>query len=358
MVLDKAVEILSRTVYQGNLRDAIPYLHKLARYRPEANEYARVREKAHKALVDIAELQPCKPYVVQYTLLERIAVWLEQDFGGNLSLSLAILRTMLSVQFMSAGSDPTQPFNIYFQRGALHPDEPLRQIRERALDLLYQTYRRASSLSERLTIVQALDGAVPHIAPSFQVSAGMQAWLQPDCLNTARFFSEVVVPEAELPVVDAVAKWLWRARHFGGYQADELERLRQQIQDHSSYQLYRILVGWHRSDEEDDPSNWRAAEQRRGQAVEHYLEGLRPATMECAIRDLDTIAEQARSAGESGTNWFNVLLRKLGEGYPDLARQLIDRTVAADLTLKHHLSFAIAGLRRSAPDMAWAYGLY
>lgn len=112
---------------------------------------------------------------------------------------------------------------------------------------------------------------------------------------------------------------------------------------------------WHRSDEEDDPSNWRTAEQRRGQAVERYLEELRPATMECAIRDLGRIAEQARNAGESGTNWFNILLRKLGEGYPDLARQLIERTVTEDLALKHHLGFVIDGLRRGAPDMAWAY---
>jgi hypothetical protein len=80
MVLDKAVNVLSRTIYQGSLRDAIPYLHKLARYHPEANEYARVREKAHKALVDMAELQPGKPHVVQRTMLERIADWLEQDF--------------------------------------------------------------------------------------------------------------------------------------------------------------------------------------------------------------------------------------------------------------------------------------
>ena len=316
MVLDKAVDVLSRTIYRGSIRDAIPYFHKLARYRPEANEYAGLREKAHKALVDMAELQPGKPHVVQLTMLERIAVWLEQDFGGNLSLSLAILRSMLSIQFMKTGADPTQPFNIYFQRGVLRPDEPLRRIREHALDLLYQTYRRASSLSERLKIVQALDGAVPHIAPSFRVSAEMQAWLQPDCLKAARFFSEMVVPEAELPVVDAVANWIWRARRFGGYQADELDRLWQQIQDHSLYHLYRILVGWYRPDDEDDQSNRRAAEQRREQGVERYLEGLSPATMEEAIRDLDTIVEQTRNAGESGTNWFNILLRKLGGRIP------------------------------------------
>jgi hypothetical protein len=113
MVLDKAVDVLNHTIYQGSLRDAVTYLHKLARYRPEANEYARVREKAHKALVDIAELQPGKPYVLQHTLLEKIAVWLEQDFGGNLSLGLAMLRSMLRMQFMGTGADPTQPFNVY-----------------------------------------------------------------------------------------------------------------------------------------------------------------------------------------------------------------------------------------------------
>src|SRR6266511_2343595 len=102
MVLDKAVDILSRTIYQGSLRDAITYLHRLTRYRPEANEYARVREKAHNALVDIAALQPGKQYAMQLTLLERISVWLEQDFGGNLGLSLALLRSMLSIQFMNA----------------------------------------------------------------------------------------------------------------------------------------------------------------------------------------------------------------------------------------------------------------
>ena len=76
--------------------------------------------------------------------------------------------------------------------------------------------------------------------------------------------------------------------------------------------------------------------------------------MECAIRDLDMIAEQARRADE-GDNRFNVLLRKVGGGYPDLARQLIERAVAEALTLKHHLGFVIAGLRRGAPDVAWAY---
>jgi hypothetical protein len=354
-VLDKAVDVLSHTIYSGSLRDAVIYLHKLATYHSEANEYVRVREKARKALVEIAAFKPHKPYGIQVTLLEVIEVWLARDFEGNIGLSLALIQPMLSMQFFNTEANPTTPFSISFQRGVLRPNEFLRQIRDRALDILYKAYHRASNLSERLKIVQALDEAVPHIAPSFQVSAEDRAWLEPDCMRTARFLFEVVIPEAELPVVDAVAKWLWQAQRFGGYQGDELERLQQQLREHRLYQLYRVLIGWHRSAEDDDPTNWRAVEQRRQQAVDRYLEGLSPATMERASRDLEIIAEQVRSVGETGTNWFIVLLRKLGEGYPDLARQLIERAVAEDLTLKHHLGFVIAGLRHGASDMAWAY---
>jgi hypothetical protein len=77
------------------------------------------------------------------------------------------------------------------------------------------------------------------------------------------------------------------------YQDDELERL-QQLREHRLYQLYGILIVWHRSAEDDNPTNWRAVGQRRQQAVERYLEGLSPATMERAIRDLKIIAEQVR----------------------------------------------------------------
>jgi hypothetical protein len=187
----------------------------------------------------------------------------------------------------------TIPFSISFQRGVLRPNEFFRRIRDCALDILCGAYRRPSNLSERFKIVGALDGSVPHIAPSFQVSVETPAWLEPDRIRTTRFLYEVTIPGAELPVVDAVAKWLWQARRFSTYQDDELERL-QQLREHRIYQPYGILIVWHRSAEDDNPTNWRAVGQRRQQAVERYLEGLSPATMERAIRDLKIIAEQVR----------------------------------------------------------------
>ena len=354
MVLDKAVDIVSRTIYRGALRNAATYLYKMARYQPEAAEYRRVREKARKALVEIAEFKPRKPYAVQLTLLATIPDWLAQDFAGNLDLVLALVQPMLSMQLDSAETNLTEPFKVILRRGVLNPVEPLRRIREQALEILYEAYQQTSTVSERLKIVQALDGAVPHFIPNVPVPDETRAWLQPDCLSTARFFSEVVVPTVELPVLDAVSKWLWRARRWGRYEAEELECLRAQLQAHGLYQLYRVLVGW-RWEEEDEELDWQKSERRRQEAIDRYLDSLSGETFDQAVDDLGTVAAQAHEASETGTSWLNQLLTKLGERYPDLACQLIEHSLAEDLALKHHFSYMIAGLRRSAPDVAMAY---
>jgi hypothetical protein len=137
MVLDHAVQLLGHSIDHGNLRDVVSYLYKLARYRPEAQEYIRIRNKAHETLVKIAEFKPHKAYEVQLTLLEMIRMWLEQDFGGNSDLCLALIQPMLRMEFRSAEADPTKPFAIAFQRWMFRPNEQLSRIREQALDILY-----------------------------------------------------------------------------------------------------------------------------------------------------------------------------------------------------------------------------
>jgi len=354
MVLEKAVDILKRCKY-GALGDAITYLHKLARYRPGDGRYDRVREEARKALVEIAEFRPRQPYAVQLTLLEAIPCWLAQDFAGNLDLALALIEPMLSMELHSAEADPTEPFKVVWRRGLLAPVEALRRVREQVLNILYNAYRQATSPLDRLKIVQTLDGTVPHFPPDVQVPDETREWLRPNCVNTARFFADTVVEKAELPVLDAVSRWLWRAKRFGGYEDEALECLKEQLKSHRLYQLYRVLIGGDRWSELDEELDWHEAERRRQEAIERYLDELDQNTLGQAIRDLETIAYQIRSVGETGTIWFNRLLQRLGERYPNLARQLVEHTVANGLTLKHHLGLVIAGLRRSAQESAERY---
>ena len=355
MVLGQAVEILKRTQYSA-LRDTITYLHKLARYRPHDSSYAHVREEARKVLTEIAEFKPRKPYAVQLTLLEAIPRWLAEDFTGNLDLALRLVEAMLSMELHSAETDPTEPFKVIVHRSVLAPTESLRIIRQKALNILYDAYHQATSPAERLRIVQALNGAIPNFYPIDHVPDEIREWLRPDLVNTARFLSDVV-GTADLPVLDAISEWLWRARRWAAFEDEALERLSEQLNSHQLYQLYRVLVGWHRWDAEkpDKELDWQEAERRRQEAIECYLDQLEPDTFDQAMRDLETIAHQARTVGETGTIWLNRLLQRLGEQHPELAQQLIDRAVAEELTLKHHLGLVIAGLRKSAPTIAEQY---
>ncbi|HUW09733.1 MAG TPA: hypothetical protein VM537_08385 [Anaerolineae bacterium] len=355
MVLSKAVEILSRITHRGHVRDAIRYLFIIAQYRPETQEYARVREGARNALVEIATFELRKPYEVQLSLLDMIRTRLAEDFASTLDLALALLQPMLSMEYVRSEADPTQPFAVVIQEGILSPAEPLRRIRAQVLEVLYAAYQKTSTLTERLKLIKAMDQAVPRFRPDAQVSNEIWAWLEPDCVNTACFFSDMVVPEAELPVMDAVAEWLWRARRFGDYQADQLEHLGQQLTEHRLFQLYRLLVGWHRWDQEDEHPNLRRSEERRRQGVDQYVQALSPDTLEETVRDLEMIAAQASAVGETGMNWLNTLLRDLGRTRPDLGAQLVEQAVAEDLVLKQHLGFAIAGLRAGAPETALGY---
>ena len=277
MVLDEAVEVLSRslerTVYQWEdlpnavayFRDAVDYLHKLAIYRPEEEGYTRVRKRAGKALGEIAQFKQYKYFAVQMTLLQMIEVWLKVDFTVNLDLSLALIRPMLCMEFDSTIRDATKPFQIVIQKERLVPNEFLREIRQQALKLLYQAYSQASILSERLKIVKALDGAVllPRFISASEVPAQTWDWLRPNCQDTARFLLEVAILQGELPILDAVAEWLWNAQRFSPYQLDEIEQLKQQLQNSDLYQLYRVLVSNRlRGDSEVEQFDWEVIERR------------------------------------------------------------------------------------------------
>jgi hypothetical protein len=354
-VLSKAVEVLEYTIYRRGLQDSIKYLYELALYQPENNKYSQVREKAKKALVEIADFKPRKPYAVQLLLLDRITDWLEQEFLTNLSLCLALIQPMLNVEFDGAETHPTQPRTIVWHRGSLEIVESLRQIRERALEILYAAYRKVQDLQTRQRIVEVISGATYHTNPRDRISSQTQEQLQSDCAKIAHFFSETVIPSVEFHILDRVMEWLWQAKNFHVYQAQELDYLQQQLRNHRGYQLYRLLVGSYRWDDEDERLDWRTAEQQKEQKISEYVEAFSSSRLEQAIQELEAITKQARSAGKNDTFGLNNLLRIFGQTHLNLAQQFIAQTIAKNLDLKQHLGFVLAGIRLSDREIARGY---
>lgn len=354
-VLSEAVDLLERTIYQGGIKDAIVYLHKLAMYQANLKDYERVREKARKALIGIAEFKPRKPYTVQFLILNRISDWLEQDFLSNLSLSLALIQPILNIDLHSAETHPIQPRTIVVHQGSLEIGESLRQIRDRALEILYAAYRKVQDLPTRRRIVEVISGATYHTNPRDRISSQTQEQLQSDCAKIAHFFSETVIPSAEFPILDRVVEWLWQAKNFHQYQAQELDYLQEQLRNHRGYQLYRLLVGSYRWDDEDERLDWRTAEQQKQQKINEYVEALSSSTLEQAIQELEAITKQARSVGKNDTFGLNNLLRIFGQTHLNLAQQFIAQTIAKNLNLKQHLGFVLAGIRLSDREIARGY---
>jgi hypothetical protein len=369
-VLAEAVDVLASTIYRGRLKDAITYLYRLAMYRSDSQEYKRVREKATKALMEIAEFKLHKPYSIQLLMLESISSWLQQDFAANLRLSLALIQLMLKIDFSGVEMHPTELHMMVIHQESLEIVEPLRQIRDRALETLYMAYKQSQELPTRLQIVQMLCGATYHSNPLDRISDQTKEQLESDCAQIARFFSETVVPVGEFPILDRISEWLRQAKDFNHYQVSELDQLQQQLREHKGYQLYRLLVGGYRWDEEDEFSSnstssleeiiqtenrWEAVEQRKKQKIQEYIEAISSATLEQVIQELEAIAQQARQVGKNDTFGLNDLLRHFGQIRSDLAQRLIEHVLVQDLELKQHLGFVLAGIRFSNQEVARAY---
>lgn len=352
-LLEHAVELLRKACYRGDLVSCISFLRTLALYRPEEQTYAQVREKARAVLVSLARFQPGAPYAVQRTVLDAVTHWLEQDMLPYFDLSITLLQTMLGVVLEESRVSPLQPRTITITHGIIAPNEILRSIRSRVEDVLFTIYPRTTTLAQRLAIAKALDGTLPPVLPSGRVPEEMRDWLRVDAERTAHFFKDVVLPQEEFPVLDAVFEWLWRARRFSGYREGVFDQLRQMLADHRLYQLYRVLAG-RRWLNEADEVDWRAGQTFRQQAVERYLETLTPTTIDQAIRDLALVAEQAQAAENTDTSWLDSLLEGIGKRSPALARQMIERTLADRLALLSSLDALLRGLRVSDPAAALA----
>lgn len=154
-----------------------------------------------------------------------------------------------------------------------------------------------------------------------------------------------------------MSQWLWRARRFGGYEAEELEHLGAQLRSHDLFQLYQLLIGSHRWEEDEvhERRSLREKEQRRQEGLKNYLERLSGESFEQVVQDLSVVVSQAKGAGETSYYGLNELLRGCGQQHPELAQQLIERILAENLPLKPHLGYVVAGLRDSRSDLTDIY---
>jgi hypothetical protein len=353
-VLGRVVALLSYAIVYGDPVVCIAYLQRLAGYHLEDAHYTDARNMAANVLVGLAQFKLGRPYAIHLELVRVVKQWLVDDFEVWFDLCLKIVRPMLELRFEQSWPSLVA-MAVIIEHGLIKPGESLARIREEVLKVLFSAYLQAKTLRQRISIVDGLEGALPQLRPGESLADDDLSWLRPNGVETAQFLLTEVVPTAELPVLEAVYDWLWRARRFSGYRLGEWERLRQALAAHRLYQLYRVLVGKMWLNEADDTLDYKAGEQYRYSVIDEVLGGLTAENIDQTITDLTKVAEQALAAGQMNTYWLETLLKGIGERVPELACRLIDRSTQEHLALINYLGNAIAGLRKAEPDLALKY---
>ena len=354
MVLAKVVEVLEHTIYRGGLEDAIDYLHKLATYHPDNQVYKRVRDSAKSTLVKIAAFNQNKPFYVQFLLLEKTPVWLEQDFTLNLSLCLSLIHVMLQISFHWTKTDPTQPFTLVFEQGNLFVNTDLAKIRDHALDVLYTAYRQATETSMRLSIVQEMHNATPYIDPRYQIDPSTTNCIKNNSIKTAKFFLQIA-NEAEFPILDKIIDWLNHLKRFYEFTDKVFSDLRTFLKQHKGLQLYRMLVDGWKWDQENEDLDWKESEKLRINEIHEYVSTITLCKVDKAVQELETIAIQSHQAKKNDVRSLCTLLQILGQRKPDLAQKFIEIIIARDLHLKEYLGFLLAGISLEQKELVKEY---
>lgn len=356
MVLEKVVTLLDRVKY-GALRDAVKYLHKIALYRVNELAFASLREKAATALIHLSGYELHKPFSVQLHMINEIRHWLDTDFEHHFDLALKLLSPMLAFSFHSSYLSPEQPNTVVWGTHTLHPSDPLRMIRAKVLDLLFEIYRRALSILMRQRVIAVLEDVIPRFTPDMQIPASSQEWLFVDYERVVLFFQEITTGNnVEMPILDKIWEWIWRVRRFGGFNSEIQEALQSKLRSDVRYQLYRATIGWHHFDDEEGESlDWQEVEKKRTDIAIGFVDQLSEENCADALGSLEEISSQAAAVQEVSMPGIALILQKIGERKPGLAKRIISDTVEQNLTLKRHLSFLAAGIRVAAPDMARQY---
>lgn len=276
MVLCEAIEILE-DISLVNSQDSLDYLHKMAIYQMYSDEYAIVRGKARETLLRIAEFKLRKPYQVQITLLQSIDKWLTEDFENNIFLCIPLITETLKMGFHGSRISPVKDHQLIIEQGTLQINNYLRQIRDKALKILFSSYEKANNLSSRLKIINGLNNRLPSHVDLKEMNEETLEYLHLNFHQVTEFYLEKVTDNTESPILEEIRKWVQYLKQvlnfkkfdpnnieefISDYQSEEIKHdnyypktldiLQEKLKKHKKYQLYCLLAGNYFWDEEDN----------------------------------------------------------------------------------------------------------
>ncbi len=224
-------------------------LHGLMRFSRHAS--GNVREKVDGELKALARYdmrvfygdkeQPGIGAAPQLAVLQSLEALSNQDLRKNFRSATTLVTGVLSPTVQGT----TWKYNsVTISQGATPANAAVAEVRSRAINLLKRLYRASSTISEKLTIVNALSDASRshHIGQS---NADVANMIAANTIEVLEFFAELIGTE-EFQVLQKIEhNSYWMFFHAG---SDDIKltahKVERSIARHAEYQIYKTLIGF------------------------------------------------------------------------------------------------------------------
>ncbi|OHA22631.1 MAG: hypothetical protein A3B98_00565 [Candidatus Taylorbacteria bacterium RIFCSPHIGHO2_02_FULL_43_55] len=316
-LLSQCVKVLNHIRYLETKR-VFRLLEKL-----HQNSDNTVQSESTKAIEMIAQynlfvLQQVE-YRTQDVILGEIEKWSKRRLSKNSGLVLTATKEMLEPTFEGHSMPDYKTFTLH--SGPLVVTDALKSVRKRTIALLTKLYGSVSGLSIQARILLTLQGATqtPH---SHLYGDDLEQMVLEDTNDVIDFYLKIL-PTAENELIqDIEEQKIWFTRRFTKIPPRKLEELDEAIKANSSYNMFRVFVGY---DGRLDPDyDFDRDKKTRTEKVHEFVNEMSSGNFDDWKKKILTVVKNYSGSEPGSYGYFEIFLLELGKEKPDLAIRLIE----------------------------------
>ncbi len=313
-LIEKSIDLLERLRYIKP-KEVFSLLLKLSKSKNKT-----IREKAIKSLEKQAEynlsvLQKIE-YQPQIFLLGEI-----EKFGNRLIINFnaisAILEQIVRPSFEENEMTDYETFTI--RRGGLNANKNLKNIRERAIEVLQKLFLLSETIPQKKKILKILREATQ--TPYDNYTNGLEKLILGNTNKIIQFYNEIV-ENAEHEIVKEIEEQShWFIKRYSK-KLKNIKKLQSLISQNDEYSMFKIFVGYdHHFDGKLDRKK---VEKERKEKIQEFVNQISNSNFnEWQSKILSVINNYNQVKDHDRYQYFNIFLHELGKQKPKITQKLI-----------------------------------
>ncbi len=279
-----------------------------------------IREKAIKSLEKQAEynlfiLQKIG-YQPQIFILGEI-----EKFGNRLIINFnaisAILEQIVSPSFEGIEMTDHETFTI--RRGELNANKNLKNIRERAINILQKLFLLSKTIQQKKKILQILNKATQ--TPYDNYTKELKTLILGNTNKIIKFYNKIVKNTNYEIVKEVEEQSYWFVKRYSK-KLKNIKKLQSLIASNDEYNMFKIFVGY--DYHFDGKLDRKKAEKERKQKIQEFVNQISDNNFNEWQSKIISVINNYNQVKDYGRyQYFNIFLNELGKHKPKIAKKLI-----------------------------------